>query len=351
MGVEKTELRYLDLKNDICARIYNGTYRNGERIPSERQLTVDYDISRITVRKALELMEEEGLVKREVGNGTIVQYRNLGNETSLDLFALVAPSKNPFFSSFIAEFQKIAWEHDALLLYVEIPEGTSLEDCLYRLYQKNIKNAVVWSDDQSVNEEKLLRLRSIGMNLVFFDTDDAYPYADCVYLDNEDAIKKLLATSKKAYKKYFYIGWDNLAIRNNTKREDTFRALCRTGNVIRVPWRRDRKIMSDSLERIAKEVAAKLQQDETDIEDCLLVCGAGEIGQQVAQYLYGNRRRRADISIIDNFDGSEKYSVSLYQQNLGKTARTIYDKMKEQTVNGKAWKAELIKVKGEYKTT
>ena len=51
MAEQKTELRYLDLKNDICKQIYLGTYGDGDHIPSERQLTVDYNVSRITVRK------------------------------------------------------------------------------------------------------------------------------------------------------------------------------------------------------------------------------------------------------------------------------------------------------------
>ena len=55
MGAGMSELRYLELKNRICYQIYMGVYRDGERIPSERQLAVDYDVSRITVRKALEL--------------------------------------------------------------------------------------------------------------------------------------------------------------------------------------------------------------------------------------------------------------------------------------------------------
>ena len=345
MSTEKMELRYLDLKNDICAQIYKGTYLNGERIPSERQLALDYDVSRITVRKALELLEEEDLIKREVGNGTIVNYRNWGNETTLDLFALVAPSKNPFFSSFIAEFQKIAWEHDALLLYVEIPENTSLEDCLYRLYQKNIKNAVVWPDDQNVDEEKLLRLRSIGMNLVFFDTDDGYPYADCVYLDNEDAIKKLIANSKKAYKKYLYIGWDKMEIRNIQKREDAFKALCPKGEVIRLPWRRDRKLTEESLKRVAAHVEI---MGLTGADSSLIICGVGELGQQVSEYLYDQKQMKVSLAVIDNFEGSEKYSVSIYQQDLAKTAEVIYEKMRNQTVEGKLWKAELVTVKGVY---
>ena len=193
MADQNTELRYQDLKQDICKHIYLGTYADGSHIPSERQLALDYCVSRITVRKALELLEEEKLIRREVGNGTIVQYRNWGNSTALDVLALVAPSKNPFFASFIAHFQKIAWEQGALLLYVEVPESSSLEDCLFRLYQRDIRNAVVWPDDQGLQSEKLLRLRSIGMNLVFFDTDDGFPYGDCVYLDNREAIRKLLS--------------------------------------------------------------------------------------------------------------------------------------------------------------
>ena len=61
------KLRYIELKNQICRQIYEGICRDGEKIPSERQLSEDFNVSRITVRKALELLEEEGLILREVG--------------------------------------------------------------------------------------------------------------------------------------------------------------------------------------------------------------------------------------------------------------------------------------------
>ena len=110
MGNEMNELRYLDLKNTLCEKIYEGVYKDGEKIPSERQLSTDYDVSRITVRKTLELMEKENLIVREVGNGTRVTLKNYGNDNPLDVVALTAPSRNPFFAKFIAEFQKQAWE-------------------------------------------------------------------------------------------------------------------------------------------------------------------------------------------------------------------------------------------------
>ena len=37
MAEQKPELRYLDLKNDICKQIYLGTYADGDHIPSERR--------------------------------------------------------------------------------------------------------------------------------------------------------------------------------------------------------------------------------------------------------------------------------------------------------------------------
>lgn len=342
MSTEKMELRYQDLKNAICADIYEGTYQNGGRIPSERQLAIDYNISRITVRKALELLEEDGLIRREVGNGTTVQYHNWGNKTPLDMFALVAPSKNPFFSGFIAEFQKIAWEHDALLLYVEIPVDTSLEDCLYRLYQKNIRNAIIWSDDQIVDEQKLLRLRSIGMNFVFFDTDDGYPYGDCVYLDNVHAIKQLLTRPQKKYENYLYVGWDKLEIRNIKKRGEIFQTFCPTGELIRLPWKRNRKMDEKDLKKIAEKI------QHINYKKSLLFCEDGEIGKQLTEYLYDQKQLKISIVVIDDFEGAEKYPIAIYQQNLKKTAQVLYEKMKEQSINGKAWKAEIITIKGTY---
>lgn len=339
MADQKTELRYLDLKNDICRQIYLGTYGDGDRIPSERQLAADYNVSRITVRKALELLEEEQLIQREVGNGTILQYRNRGNASPLDILTLVAPSKNPFFAKFIARFQQIAWEQGALLLYVEVPENSSLEDCLFRLYQRDIRNAVIWPDDQGLQMEKLLRLRSIGMNLVFFDTDDGLPYGDCVHLDNREAISRLLPGDTGEM--YVYVGWDKLDIPNVRKREEAFRLLKPDGRVIHVPWRRDRQIRKEDLEAVLTQLP--------EVEKTMLLCGTGEIGQQLAALLWERGAIPGKLSVVDNFEGSGKYPVSIYEQDLQEMARIIFERLKKQVRDGGLWQAECVEVAGIYR--
>ena len=344
MKSEIMELRYIDLKNDICRQIYEGVYKNGEKIPSERQLAQDYEVSRITVRKALELLEAEELIVREVGNGTWVTLKNYGNHNMLDMIGVAAPSKNPFFARFIADFQKCVWEREGLMLYVEVPEHTSLEDCLYRLYSKNIRNVVVWQDDQKIAPERLLRLRSIGMNLVFFDTDNAFPYADSVFLDNEDAVRSLLDCQKKRHQEYVYVGWDNQGISNVRKREEAFRGLHPEAEVLHAPWRRDRRMSEEALKAVEEKALG--------MEEGLFLCGTGEIGQQTAERLMQTgilEKGKIALAVIDDFEGSERYPMDIYNQDLGATARRIYRQLEAQAEEGITWKAKDWQVKGNLK--
>lgn len=54
--------------------IKDGTYPPGQLLPSEKSLTQAYGVSRVTVRKALEHLVEDGLVTKQQGRGTIVTF-------------------------------------------------------------------------------------------------------------------------------------------------------------------------------------------------------------------------------------------------------------------------------------
>jgi GntR family transcriptional regulator len=68
---------YMQLKEAIKAAIKDGTYPDNEKIPTEIELSEYYDVSRITVRRAVEeLCQENYLVKRQ-GKGTFVKSRKI----------------------------------------------------------------------------------------------------------------------------------------------------------------------------------------------------------------------------------------------------------------------------------
>ena len=64
--------RPLQARDAIVGLTRRGEYPPGSRLPSERQLAEQLDVSRPTVREALRILEEEGQITRRVGIGTFV---------------------------------------------------------------------------------------------------------------------------------------------------------------------------------------------------------------------------------------------------------------------------------------
>lgn len=56
----------------LRTQILSGERPHGARLPTERELCEDYQTSRITIRRALQILEDEGLVERRQGSGTFV---------------------------------------------------------------------------------------------------------------------------------------------------------------------------------------------------------------------------------------------------------------------------------------
>lgn len=63
---------YFQLKEIIKDKIVEGVLEPGDLIPSERELSNRYDISRPTIRQALQELVNEGMLYREKGKGTFV---------------------------------------------------------------------------------------------------------------------------------------------------------------------------------------------------------------------------------------------------------------------------------------
>ena len=66
---------YIQLQQLIRDAIGADVLAQGEAIPPERDLAVEYEVSRITVRKAIGGLVEEGLLTRRRGAGTFVARR------------------------------------------------------------------------------------------------------------------------------------------------------------------------------------------------------------------------------------------------------------------------------------
>ena len=71
-GGRDADLAYARIANDIAARITSGELRPGARLLSERALAEYYGRSYQTVRRAMEVLRERGLIVTIHGRGTFV---------------------------------------------------------------------------------------------------------------------------------------------------------------------------------------------------------------------------------------------------------------------------------------
>ena len=62
--------KYRQVKANLKARLLDGTYREGRALPSEESLAAEFEVARMTVRRALDELEAEGYLLRAHGSGT-----------------------------------------------------------------------------------------------------------------------------------------------------------------------------------------------------------------------------------------------------------------------------------------
>jgi GntR family transcriptional regulator, arabinose operon transcriptional repressor len=109
------------LREEILQRKYNV----GDRVPSEKELADEYNVSRITSKKALEMLAEEGIIVRKQGIGSFVaegggiqsEGVSSGERTRQSLIGLVMTDfGNTFGTEMIYGMERASAENDCFLV-------------------------------------------------------------------------------------------------------------------------------------------------------------------------------------------------------------------------------------------
>lgn len=72
-----TKLLYLQVRDTLVEQIESGKLSPGDTLPGERILADTFDVSRVTIRKCISNMVEEGYIIRHRGKGSVVASRKL----------------------------------------------------------------------------------------------------------------------------------------------------------------------------------------------------------------------------------------------------------------------------------
>lgn len=128
--MNKENVRYSTIYEEIKEHIISGLYPLNSLLPTEQEFSKQYQVNRSTLRKAMQMLADEGFIKKSAGKGTVV-LRNTpssaisGNTLNKNIGFLL-PKSNiitaPFYSNLFSKLESILQKYNYSLIY------TTLED-------------------------------------------------------------------------------------------------------------------------------------------------------------------------------------------------------------------------------
>jgi DNA-binding LacI/PurR family transcriptional regulator len=319
--------------------ILEGRYNEGELLPTERDLARSYKMSRVTVRKALDLMEQEEIIRRVQGRGTVVTYRRDGYSGSMEIIALVGTISTTFFNTFLKTFESHAEKKDSLVVFKEDFQGSilSAKGGINALVRKGIRNLVLWPHHRPLHERSLVLARGMGCNIVIFDETSDNPFADSLGLDNKHAVKILCDDMhRRGISRIDYAGWSGLPISSTLEREGAFKRT-ENGRIHHCSW--------DN--RSGKDIARIVQSIKNDPPPGI-ICGNGDIALELRREFIraGGGLRRIKVSCIDDLPEMNDLGITALSQPMEDFGKEAYRLLRKQFELGSRWQPGVVRLKG-----
>lgn len=193
-------IMYERIYGDLLAKIQNGEYQEGDRLPSEKELAQLYNVSRITTKKAMDLLAEENYISREPGRGSFVR----GMEAAAQVEEECAEPENMrigvVFDGFGSDFgvrllQGIESECDKaqldLLFKCTYGDVEKEKRAITDLIRAGVKGILLLCAQGDNYNSKVLELSLKGYPLVLVDRRMQGISIPCVRTDNYEASKEV----------------------------------------------------------------------------------------------------------------------------------------------------------------
>ncbi len=110
MSEGKSRFQYFKVYQEIKDKIEQGKVKPGEKLPTEKELQEEFQVSRDTVRKALGKLEQEGFIDRKSAIGTFVRQDKSDYELS-------------YLKSFTEQMKSRGIEPSSVLERIELKTG------------------------------------------------------------------------------------------------------------------------------------------------------------------------------------------------------------------------------------
>lgn len=201
--MEEEKCLYKNVYATLLEQIRSGKIQPGERLPAEKVLAEEFDVSRITIQKAMGMLVQDGYVVRRPGRGSFASM-NIGNAERDDggseggeLSDVIGLVMEDFSASFGIELLK-AIEEEAgksgysLCMKRSCGDQKREKRMLKALQQMKVAGLIVMPTHGQHYNTEILKMVGEGMPVVFVDRYLEGLPVPFVGTDNKKAIGKLM---------------------------------------------------------------------------------------------------------------------------------------------------------------
>jgi len=188
MALSLAERVHVQLRTDIQA----GVYKPGQKLPSERELERKYRVSRVTVNRAMAMLNAQGIVERKHGVGTFVldglDSKKIGQHSELPMVKFISPGgmvRDEVYSHQADRaMHKILKASGKDLIISYYYSEQDYHDELRVFEESGFYGAVIWHKPCPKGDQLLAELRQAGKRFILMDSIcDTY---DCDYVISDN---------------------------------------------------------------------------------------------------------------------------------------------------------------------
>lgn len=299
---------YAQIRDYLLDGIEGGIWKGDQKLPSENELAEQFQVSRITIKKAMDQLAREGVVYRIQGKGSFVSkdgkpqiYASPTLTNRKAFVSLIMPRViNPFTSGILKGVEAALAEAGCKLIYSGTDGSPEKEKkLLAEAVELGISGVIIYPAEGEAYNEDILRMALSSFPVVIIDRYLRGVETNCVCTDNVqgayDGVKHLLDLGHRS------IAFASAPVEGTTSLEDRLTGYEKALSDYLLPI--DKSFIMNPFDEAGLERFLKEQVGVTAV-----FATNNDIGLQVIQAAErAGRRVPNDLSVLffDDFEHSE----------------------------------------------
>ncbi len=305
MSEKMGKAKYYILMETLKKEIIDGRIRPGNKIPSENELAKQYDISRHIVRKALSMLENEGLIEAVHGRGTFCTDRLQNKKNSHNIAVITTYISDYIFPLLIRGMDAVLTNNGYSIILKNTGNSQKNEaKALQDILTKNIDGLIIEPSKSEIYcQHTSLYEKFDAMNV-------PYVFIQGTYIQMSDKPNVILDDIEGSYLLTRYLiqlGHKNIVgifkiddVQGTGRHKGYIKALNEGG----IPYDPDKVILFHTEDREKKPIAMMENFIQRGISMDSVVCYNDKIAIEIIQVLEKNKLKVPENISVTGYDNS-----------------------------------------------